>query len=226
MPVAETGVRTVRRIWAKARDTALDLRWRLDDRQPTVALTFDDGPDPTYTPAILDLLAELDVRATFFCVGDSVARHPEIVRRMAAEGHAVGSHGGTHVDLPTLGTRALLADLERGRAALRDHAGIDTRLYRPTHGDRSLRTGIAARRFGLRTWLWTVDPEDWRPAADPARIASGCAGLVAGDVILLHDALEQPHTPEATNRSATVEAIAPIVAAARARGLEFARLPA
>lgn len=226
MSVAESGVRAARRFWDKARDTALNLRWRLDGDQPRVAITFDDGPDPVHTPAILDVLAELDVRATFFCVGDRVARHPDIVRRMVAEGHAVGSHGGTHVDLPTLSTRALLADLERGRDSLRKHAGVDTRLYRPTHGDRSLRTGVVARRFGLRTWLWTVDPEDWKPAVDAGQIVAGCTNLVAGDVILLHDALEQPHSPEATDRSATVEAIGSIVSAARAAGLDFARLPA
>jgi peptidoglycan/xylan/chitin deacetylase (PgdA/CDA1 family) len=190
-----------------------------------VALTFDDGPDRVYTPRILDVLADLDVKATFFCVGERVAAHPDVVRRMVAEGHVVGSHTSTHQDLPTLSHRQLLDDVRRGRDTLRAELGRSARLFRPPHGDLALRTAIVARGLGLSTWMWTVDPEDWRPGVSAEALVAGCEGADAGDVILLHDGLEQPWAPEALDRSATVDALAGIVADARAKGLAFVGLP-
>jgi peptidoglycan/xylan/chitin deacetylase (PgdA/CDA1 family) len=190
-----------------------------------VALTFDDGPDPCYTPAVLDVLHHLDVPATFFCVGDLAVTHPDIVRRMVREGHAVGSHGAHHAELPSLAGTELAANLRAGRDMLAAVAGGPVSLFRPPHGDPSLRTGLMARRFGLNTWLWTVDPEDWRPAISTSQVVSGCAGVADGDVIVLHDGLQEPWAPEALDRSATVDALPQIVEAARAKHLRFVRLP-
>ncbi len=191
-----------------------------------VALTFDDGPDPIYTPQLLDELRSLDVPATFFCVGERVAESPALVRRMIAEGHRVGSHGERHADLPTLSFGALVADLRAGHRTLETHLAQGSRLYRPAHGDLAARTAITARIHGLRTWLWTVDPEDYRPGVTAEELAARCAGLEDGDVVVMHDGLEQPESPSASDRSATVASIRPIVEQARAKGLEFVGLPA
>jgi peptidoglycan/xylan/chitin deacetylase (PgdA/CDA1 family) len=191
-----------------------------------VALTFDDGPDPVYTPRVLDVLGELGVRATFFCVGDRVAEHPDVVRRMVAEGHVVGSHTATHPDLPPLGVAQLRDEVRRGHEALGAVVDGPPPLFRPPHGDLGLRTGAVARAYGLRTWLWTVDPQDWRPGVQADELVAGCEPAGPGDVVLLHDGLEQPWAPEALDRSATVEALAGIVASVRAKGLTFAGLPA
>jgi peptidoglycan/xylan/chitin deacetylase (PgdA/CDA1 family) len=144
---------------------------------------------------------------------------------MASEGHVLGSHTETHQDLPTLDRQALVDDLRRGRRSLEVALGRPAPLFRPPHGDLALRTGAAARALGMRTWLWTVDPEDWRPGVRASQLVEGCAAAGAGDVIVLHDGLEQPWAPEALDRSATVAALPGIVGAARARGLEFAGLP-
>lgn len=191
-----------------------------------VALTFDDGPDPRYTPAVLDVLRRLDVPATFFCVGDLAVTHPEIVRRMVREGHAVGSHGAHHAELPSLSRAELAANLRAGRDMVAAVVGGPVPLFRPPHGDPSFRTGLIARRFRLHTWFWTVDPEDWRPAISTSQVVSGCARLSDGDVIVLHDGLQEPWAPEALDRSATVEALPHIVDVARAKQLRFVRLPA
>lgn len=217
--------RWARRTGRRGREELLGRHRRLPPDEACVALTFDDGPDPVFTPAVLDVLRELDVRATFFCVGARVEQHPDVVARLVAEGHVLGSHTATHRDLPSLGARELVDDVRRGRDVLQAQTGRPAPLFRPPHGDMALRTGVVARGLGLRTWLWTVDPEDWRPGARSEQIAAGCEGAGAGDVIVLHDGLEQPWAPEALDRSATVEALAPIVRRARAQGLAFAGLP-
>ena len=190
-----------------------------------MALTFDDGPDPRFTPAVLDVLGALDVPATFFCVGDRAAERPDLVRRLVAEGHRLGVHCGTHQDLWTLSTAQVAADMRRGRAVLEDIVGQRLTLFRPAKGHVDVRVGLTATRLGLRTWLWSVDPEDWRPGAASADISAGAAVAGPGDVILLHDGLEQPWAPEALDRSATVAALEPMVAGLRAKGLAFVGLP-
>jgi peptidoglycan/xylan/chitin deacetylase (PgdA/CDA1 family) len=191
-----------------------------------VALTFDDGPDPCYTPAVLDVLATFGVVATFFCVGDLAASQPDIVRRMIEEGHAVGSHGAMHADLPTLANAELAGNLRGGRDMVAAVVGAPVPLFRPPHGDATLRTGLMARGLGLHTWLWTVDPEDWRPGIRSAEVVSGCSQAGEGDVIVLHDGLQEPWSPEALDRSATVEALPEIIEGGRSKGLQFVRLPA
>ncbi|MPY94082.1 MAG: polysaccharide deacetylase family protein [Acidimicrobiia bacterium] len=217
--------RRARRAGRRYREAALGRSRRLPAGPPLVALTFDDGPDPLYTPAVLDVLAELEVRATFFCVGYRVVEHPGAVERMVADGHVVGSHTATRRDLPTLALRELTDDVRRGRDVLVGQLGRPAPLFRPPHGDLALRTGAVARGLGLRTWMWTVDPEDWRPGVQAGAIAAGCEQTGPGDVIVLHDGLEQPWAPEALDRSATVEALPAIIRSARAKGLAFAGLP-
>ncbi len=222
----KAALRKIRHVGRAGREAALGRRRALGEGSLSVALTFDDGPDPTYTPQVLDVLAELGVSATFFCVGDRVAEHPEVVRRMVAEGHVVGSHTATHPDLPSLDQRHLVNEIRAGRDQLQAELGHDAPLFRPPHGDLALRTGVSARTLGLTTWLWTVDPEDWRPGVQAEAIVDGCEPTGPGDVILLHDGLEQPWAPEALDRSATVAALPGIVASARAKGLTFVGLPA
>jgi peptidoglycan/xylan/chitin deacetylase (PgdA/CDA1 family) len=221
----------VRRSWTAGRNRLCGVHRHLPPdsrghRPPRVALTFDDGPDPRFTPPVLDQLGVLRVPATFFCVGDRASEHPDLVRRMLAEGHQVGVHAGTHQDLWRLTTRQVEADLRRGRAILEGIAGRRLTLFRPAKGHVDVRVGALARGHGLRTWLWSVDPGDWRPGATSEEIAADAAATGPGDVILLHDGLEQPWAPEALDRSATVAALQPLVAALRAQDLDFVGLPA
>jgi peptidoglycan-N-acetylglucosamine deacetylase len=189
-----------------------------------VALTFDDGPQPGSTDRILDILARLDVRATFFCVGKNAEAHPDLIQRMHREGHAVGSHSHTHPtprDIPIL---TLAKDYARGRRVIEDILGQDTSLFRPPHGDLTPASAAMVRRQRLNPWLWTVDPEDWRPGATIEHIQAVAGRATGGDVILLHDWIEQPWAAAALDRSATVAALPAIVAAVRARGLSLERL--
>lgn len=200
-------------------------RVRRRTKDGTVALTFDDGPMPGTTDAVLDVLASTGVRATFFCVGKNARAHPELVRRMKAEGHAVGSHSRTHFDPAGVSTRQLKAEYAEGRALVASALGEDTRLFRPPHGVITPRQGLAIRGLGLKPWLWTVDPSDWRANCTEADILAVASTAAAGDVILLHDWTEEPPTQEPVDRSATILALQTLIPDLLARNLRLSTLP-
>ncbi|MDQ4131235.1 MAG: polysaccharide deacetylase family protein, partial [Actinomycetota bacterium] len=159
---------------------------RLDGVKGAVALTFDDGPDPEHTPAVLDELRRLRVAATFFLVGHRARTHPEIVRRIIAEGHAVGSHSESHPDPWTVPLPALVREYRGGRAHVERAAEQSVQLFRPPKGHIDGRGAVAILAARVRPWLWTIDPRDWMPDVRPADILAGVTELGAGDVVLLH----------------------------------------
>jgi peptidoglycan/xylan/chitin deacetylase (PgdA/CDA1 family) len=189
-----------------------------------VALTFDDGPDPQFTPQVLDVLAEHGARATFFVVGQRARSHPELVRRIVSDGHAVGSHTWSHPLPWTIGGLATLREYRAGRRAVEDVVARSVRLFRPPKGYLTGRIALAALAARVDVWLWTLDPEDWQPAVTADQLLDRLDALRPGDVVLLHDGLEDPLAPEAEDRSATVAALPGIIAKARGRGLEFVAL--
>lgn len=154
-----------------------------------VALTFDDGPHPEGTPAVLEQLARASARATFFVIGEQVRRRPELVRRIGEEGHLIALHGHRHRLQARLGPRALHDDVRRGLAAIEDAAAVSPRWHRPPYGIYAPAGLEAARAAGLRPLLWSRWGKDWRRLTTPARIAARATrALLPGDVILLHDA--------------------------------------
>jgi peptidoglycan/xylan/chitin deacetylase (PgdA/CDA1 family) len=153
-----------------------------------VALTFDDGPHPEGTPAVLEALAARGATATFFVVGEQVRRRPELVRRIVAAGHEVALHGDRHVLLLRRRPAELAADFDRALATIADAAGLEPRLYRPPYGVFSPWALREVRRRGWRPLLWSAWGRDWERRATPASIARRAAhGLAAGEVVLLHD---------------------------------------
>lgn len=188
----------------------------------SVALTFDDGPRPGSTDRLLGILADLEVQATFFCVGANAMAHPRLTRRIEAEGHQVGSHSLTHPHPARTPLRVLATDYARGREALEDVLGHEVALFRPPHGHLDVARAIMLRRQRLRCWLWSVDPQDWRPLATSDSIRTAVSALASsGSVVLMHDWVEQPVSPAARDRSATLAAVPLIVRDLRARGLTF-----
>ena len=153
-----------------------------------VALTFDDGPDARSTHFFLDELARLDVRATFFLLGIQVDAHPDVARRLVAEGHEVAVHGWTHRPHLLRTPWSVHADLERACNVITQVTGATPRFWRPPNGIVTGGGFAAARRLGLRPVLWTADGQDWRADATGASVASRIGTqLRAGGTILLHD---------------------------------------
>jgi peptidoglycan/xylan/chitin deacetylase (PgdA/CDA1 family) len=171
------------------------MRVATDD--PVISLTYDDGPEPDQTGGVLDVLAERNVRATFFVLSDRAEEHPEVVRRMLAEGHEVGLHGIDHTDLTTVPDREAVRRIRVSRQRLEAITGRPVRLYRPTYGALALGPLLAVRALGLEVVIWTVWARDWfdAPAAEVAQRA--VAGLHPGAVVLLHDTTDDAQALEA-----------------------------
>jgi peptidoglycan-N-acetylglucosamine deacetylase len=153
-----------------------------------VALTFDDGPDPETTPALLELLARRGVRATFFCIGERVARHPEIVQRMTAEGHEVANHSHRHSPLTNLFSLARLRqELTEAQREIARVSGRVPRFFRPPMGLTNPAVFLVGRELGLTVTGWSTRGFD-RRADLPARIVGRILRRVGpGAIILLHD---------------------------------------
>jgi peptidoglycan/xylan/chitin deacetylase (PgdA/CDA1 family) len=153
-----------------------------------VALTFDDGPHPDGTPAILEALAQAGARATFFMVGEQVQRRPSLAMQVADAGHKIALHGHEHRLQPRLSADALIDDLKRGTAAIEDAIGARPNYHRPPYGIYSPAGLDAAQKAGLNPLLWSRWGKDWRKFTTPQRIAARATrDVTAGDVILLHD---------------------------------------
>jgi peptidoglycan-N-acetylglucosamine deacetylase len=153
-----------------------------------VLLTFDDGPHPLGTPAVLAALEQLRAPAVFFLTGENAARHPALVREIVAAGHEVGVHGHRHHTRVQWSRRRLDDDLRRALDAVGRAASVAPRLYRPPHGVVTL-TGLRlVRAHGLELLLWSRWGRDWERRATASSIARrASAGVEAGDVVLLHD---------------------------------------
>jgi peptidoglycan/xylan/chitin deacetylase (PgdA/CDA1 family) len=189
---------------------------RRDKKQ--VALTFDDGPDPARTPALLDALAELDVKATFFLIGAGVDANPDIARRIAAEGHELGNHTYTHRYLPIARTRRVTTELAATDRAIKNATGVVPSIARPPWGGRAPWTVRAFAQLAKRLILWDVNSFDWKgkPAAEVAQRVMERAR--PGSIILMHDARE--------GGEVTVEAVKLLVPQLRAKGFELVTVSA
>jgi peptidoglycan-N-acetylglucosamine deacetylase len=151
-----------------------------------VALTFDDGPHPEGTPAVLEALGR--TKATFFMVGEQAERFPALAREVAAAGHDIALHGFRHRNQMRVTPRRLADDLARGADAVAAATGKVPRLYRPAYGIFTP-PGLALARRDHQLLLWSKWGRDWRGRTSPREIASlATRDLASGDVILLHDA--------------------------------------
>jgi len=158
----------------------------------TVALTFDDGPHPEHTPAVLDRLRGLGVRATFFVIGQRAEEHPDLVARIAAEGHEIGHHSFHHTPPAETSARRLVSEARRTSELLEPLLGRRLRLYRPPHG--KLTAGKLVGLWALRQTvvLWNRDPKDFKcGAVAPIRRWFEEEPFAGGDILLLHDV--HPH---------------------------------
>lgn len=188
---------------------------------PRAALTFDDGPGPS-TPAVLDALAKEGVRATFFVLGRQAERHPEVLRRMAAEGHEIASHGFDHGILLFRGGAHVEDQLERAATAITAATGSAPRpLFRAPHGYRGPATARAAARRGYRMASWTRGVFDSAEPGVEVIAARAARALRPGAVILLHDA--DGWAPD-RGREQTAAALPEICRAARERGIDLVPL--
>lgn len=188
--------------------------------RPRVALTFDDCPDPAYTPRVLDALADAGVRATFFMVGRRVAAAGQIARAAAAAGHDLGNHTYSHRHLWSLPPGATVAEVDRGAAALAHATGAMPRYFRPPWGTFNWAAYIRAGQLRELRVLWSVRPEGLIVAADAARMTALVVRQAhPGAIVNLHDCGGHPSTPRET-----AVALPSMIAGLRRRGFDIVPL--
>ena len=192
---------------------------RRRDQGSGVALTFDDGPHPEGTPAVLDLLAAGGAKATFFLVGEQARAYPELAERIAAEGHEIAVHGDRHRVMLRLAPAMIAADLDRAQETIGELTGQRPRFHRPPLGIYPYPGLKIARRLGLEPLLWSRWGRDWSAKSSAASITEMVtADLTPGDVLLLHDA---DWYSDAGCWRNTVAALPSILERVNAAGLEF-----
>jgi peptidoglycan/xylan/chitin deacetylase (PgdA/CDA1 family) len=182
-----------------------------------IALTFDDGPDPDVTPAVLDFLDERAVKASFFCIGDRARAHPDLCREIARRGHAVENHSCGHpVSFAFLTVRGFRHEIGRAQATLTELSGSAPHYFRPPAGLRNPLLDPALHDLGLRLATWTRRGFDTRNR-DAASVASRLTvRLGAGEILLLHDGNS---ARTATGRPVVLEALPRVLDAAARAGL-------
>jgi peptidoglycan/xylan/chitin deacetylase (PgdA/CDA1 family) len=178
---------------------------------PYIAMTFDDGPHPTQTPRLLEMLKQRGIKATFFCVGQCVAEYPELAKRIIEEGHEIANHSWSHPQLSTMNESSVRDQIERTHLAIKQATGIEPKLFRPPYGAFTLRQRNWANAvWGYQIILWDVDTLDWKHH-NPARTeAIALAESRPGSIILQHDI----HKTTIDAMPATLDALA-------AKGFKF-----
>ena len=166
-----------------------------------VALTFDDGPHPRYTPLVLDILKEYGIRATFFCVGTNVETYPAIVKRAADEGHEIANHTYNHYHVAKLSDMALYEDIAACGDAIARITGSQPRLFRPPEGVCSEAVKSYCASEGMAIVMWSVDTRDWAHTPVPDICRNIRKNVKNGSIILMHDFIgKNSPTPAALRR--------------------------
>ena len=184
----------------------------------TVYLTFDDGPNPAWTPEILSLLEESGAQASFFVIGKNAEAWPELVELESRDGDTIGDHTWSHPNLTALTASAVSAELDRDKSLITRLTGEEPSLWRPPYeafnaSDISIATGL-----GMKMQLWSVTTGDWQLPGTEVIVLRVMAALHNGMVVLLHDG--------GGNRSETVAAVAVLIPELEAAGYRIAALPA
>ena len=179
-----------------------------------IALTFDDGPHPQYTPLILDILREYNVHATFFLIGENAERNPELVRRILREGHEIGNHTYLHKNLKEHTSGGIYEEIAMAEEAILRIADQRTKLLRPPGGLYDKQVCETAHRLDYDIILWTVDTFDWKHPTPEEIIQTVESNVQCGDIILCHDFIGGAPSP-------TPDAIRKIIPDLLRRGYEF-----
>jgi peptidoglycan/xylan/chitin deacetylase (PgdA/CDA1 family) len=202
------------------------VRWHLGARTPArpgqkiCAITFDDGPSAS-TSEVLDVLARTGVRATFFVLAENARRHPEILRRLAAEGHTVAIHGDRHHKLHRASVEKVEAEVSRAIAGLRALGVEPAPLYRTPHGVKNAAVFAVCRKLGLQLWAWSRGIWDTDRPAAPVLVARATRLARSGMVLLLHDGRGDEEMPDV---SSMVSALPEIILKLRSAGFDFVTL--
>jgi peptidoglycan/xylan/chitin deacetylase (PgdA/CDA1 family) len=190
--------------------------WGGAGSQPSVFLTFDDGPDPHCTPHLLELLESEQVKATFFLIGRKAAKYPELVKRIHDAGHQIGNHSYNHLLMAGLPARILEREIDETNKAIADAIGHEPRLFRPPYGLMDKRAGRCLEEREITPVYWSSAPEDWLRPGHMRVVRRVMHKLTDGALLVLHEG--------SGLGKQTLMAVKDIVAACKHRNLGFSRV--
>lgn len=194
--------------------------YRVKTNRKRVALTFDDGPSPVWTPQILDELQKANIKATFFMIGHHVKKYPAIARRVAAEGHCIGNHGYAHSVILYYKSAEIEEEIKYTELVIKEITGQTTQFFRPPKA--WLRNPIKEKikSFGYEVMLWSLNSKDWVTFNHRYIVKYITARVKNGDILLFHDSGSVLST-EGGDRSQTVAAIPLLAEKLQEKGFEF-----
>jgi peptidoglycan/xylan/chitin deacetylase (PgdA/CDA1 family) len=181
-----------------------------------IALTFDDGPHPTFTPLVLDVLEQFGVQATFFAVGEHVDQYQGLAQQIIAEGHLLENHSYDHANLTTLNSAQITTQLQQTSDSIFNAVGVAADYFRPPYGATNGTVESVAVSLGMESILWTVDTNDWRQNGVDGIIQSALGGASDNGIILMHDG--------GGNRQQTVDALDDIIIGLQSDGYQIVTL--
>jgi peptidoglycan/xylan/chitin deacetylase (PgdA/CDA1 family) len=173
-----------------------------------VAITFDDGPNSSLTPQVLDILKRHGAHATFFVLGDNASRNPGILSRAVAEGHEIGNHTYSHIKMTASSNEKIASEISRTNSIITSATGRRPKVMRPPYG--ATNASVVNKMFsgyGMRSIMWSIDTEDWRHPWVGVVVRRAVGSAKPGSIILLHDI-----------HSSTIAAVEDIVTGLQARG--------
>ncbi|MDZ5606786.1 polysaccharide deacetylase family protein [Bacillus pseudomycoides] len=193
------------------------VTWEVPNNEKLIAITFDDGPDPTYTPQVLNLLRQYKAEATFFMIGFRIQRNPYLVNRVLKEGHEIGNHTMNHLYARDASNEKLKKDILEEKRYLQKWVK-EPLLFRPPGGYINNAVFATAKEAGYQIvlWSWNQDPKDWADPGTESIVKNVVTNAKSGDIVLLHD--------DGSDRSQTVAALAKILPALQKQGYRFVKV--
>lgn len=190
--------------------------YRGDTNEKVVALTFDDGPDERFTPQVLDVLKEHNVKATFFLLGTRVEKYPNVAKRIVKEGHSIGNHTYWHPDLTKTGVKNMIWEIEKNENKIKEVTEVKTDLFRAPYG--ALNEDLVEKLGGMgyRGIGWSVDSEDWKSLKAKKVKDNVLSAVHPGAIVLMHSA---GHWTQ--DLSGTAKALDELIPYLRKKGYEF-----
>lgn len=188
-----------------------------NDEEKLIALTFDDGPDKDYTPQILDILKENDVKATFFVVGENVGWNPEILKREYDEGHEIGNHTFTHINVAKRNYFEINKEINETQKAVKKVIGKEPNLFRPPYRAISRDMCTIAKDKNMNIILWSnLDPRDWSNPGVNYIVETIMNKVKNGTIILLHD-----YNNARSSTTQTIQALKVVIPKLKEQGYKF-----
>lgn len=203
--------------------TRRDTIYRIKTKEKKVALTFDDGPSPVWTPQILDALKKTNTKATFFMIGHHVQKYPDIASRVVKEGHAVGNHGYAHSVVLYYTPAEIEEEIKYTEHVIREATGYTTRIFRPPKAWVKSDIKKKIKSMGYDVVLWSLNSKDWVNFNHKAIVSYILRHVRAGDIILFHDS-GNVFSLEGGNRQQTVKAMPLLIQGLQEKGFALVTL--